>query len=71
MASPLDSYVSKSAPGTLKLPPLPNLGELISNSDFKRGHQIYHEKMMEWVKLLEQLLNERLQAKDVPPGPLT
>lgn len=66
MVNPLDSYVSKSAPGTLKLPPMPNLGDLISSSDFKSGMRTYHEKMSEWAKLVEQIINERLQAKDVP-----
>ncbi len=71
MASPLDSFVSKVGAGQIKLPELPNLGEMISASDFKSGMQAYHARMSEVWRQLEQILNERLAIKDpVPPGKL-
>lgn len=61
--NPLDTFVSPTVPGTLKLPPLPNLGELITTTDFKSGHARYHELMTQWLHQVEELLNERLQSK--------
>jgi len=71
MANPLDSFVSKVTAGQVKLPELPNLGEMIAASDFKSGMQQYHSQMTVVWQRLEQILNERLAPKDpVPPGKL-
>jgi hypothetical protein len=71
MASPLDSFVSKVGAGQIKLPELPNLGEMITASDFKSGMAAYHSRMSEVWRELEKILNERFASKDpVPPGTL-
>jgi len=61
--NPLDGFVGVTSPGTLKLPPVPNLGEYISSLGFKEGHAKHHEMMVTWVQQVEELLNERLATK--------
>ena len=67
--NPLDSFVSPVAVGKVKLPSMPNLGELITKLGFSQGHAKYHEEMQNWHRQVEQIINERLQSKEpVPPG---
>lgn len=67
--NPLDAFASPVPASAFKLPELPNLGQLISASDFKTGHDRYHQEMTVWAQRLEQMLNERFAAKaPVPTG---
>ena len=67
MANPLDGFTSPVAAGAFKLPELPKLASL-RQDDYATAYAKFDEQMSAWGQRLEQLLNERFQAKETPTG---
>lgn len=59
LTNPLNDFVSK--PGSanpVRVPPFPDLGQLIETAGFKSGLEIYTQQVEEWRQRLERILSQ-------------